>query len=170
MKGFFKGFKNMFSPKEHEIQIGFPTDVKHVSHIGSDSSSDNAPSWMKEFQTAAGYTSSSLSTRGNMESSWLNRGPGIMTEPECNRSRSAPFSSMKHNRTTSSREDGKMSKKIRRKKNTIPDSPASTSLSSTSHNKTKTKTKSSNLHSCGADMEGTCMATNNPIQGAVHIK
>jgi hypothetical protein len=29
---------------------------------------------MKEFQTAAGYTSASLSNMGNMESSWLNRG------------------------------------------------------------------------------------------------
>ncbi|CAL0333503.1 unnamed protein product [Lupinus luteus] len=31
--------------KEDEIQIGFPTDVKHVAHIGSDDPSANAPSW-----------------------------------------------------------------------------------------------------------------------------
>lgn len=32
--------------KEDEIQIGFPTDVKHVAHIGSDDPSANAPSWV----------------------------------------------------------------------------------------------------------------------------
>lgn len=32
--------------KEEEIQIGFPTDVKHVAHIGSDDPSANAPSWV----------------------------------------------------------------------------------------------------------------------------
>uniref|UniRef100_A0A803Q0V7 CRIB domain-containing protein n=1 Tax=Cannabis sativa TaxID=3483 RepID=A0A803Q0V7_CANSA len=33
--------------KEEEIQIGFPTDVKHVAHIGWDGpSSNNGPSWL----------------------------------------------------------------------------------------------------------------------------
>lgn len=32
--------------KEHEMEIGLPTDVKHVSHIGWDRSSDHAPSWV----------------------------------------------------------------------------------------------------------------------------
>nr|GMD26943.1 CRIB domain-containing protein RIC6-like [Ipomoea batatas] len=37
--------------KEAEIQIGFPTDVKHVAHIGWDgpAAQDN-PSWMKDFK------------------------------------------------------------------------------------------------------------------------
>ncbi|PNY14542.1 CRIB domain-containing protein RIC7-like, partial [Trifolium pratense] len=38
--------------KEDEIQIGFPTDVKHVAHIGSDDPSANAPSWMNEYKSA----------------------------------------------------------------------------------------------------------------------
>ena len=32
--------------KEQEIQIGFPTDVKHVAHIGWDGPSVNSPSWV----------------------------------------------------------------------------------------------------------------------------
>lgn len=33
--------------KEEEMQIGLPTDVKHVAHIGNDgSSSSNNPSWV----------------------------------------------------------------------------------------------------------------------------
>lgn len=33
--------------KEREIQIGYPTDVKHVAHIGWDGSSGaTAPSWV----------------------------------------------------------------------------------------------------------------------------
>lgn len=36
------------SEKEEEIQIGNPTDVKHVAHIGWDGPSANAtaPSWV----------------------------------------------------------------------------------------------------------------------------
>ncbi|XP_019451567.1 PREDICTED: CRIB domain-containing protein RIC10-like isoform X3 [Lupinus angustifolius] len=53
VKGIFKGFKyisQIFDEKEDEIQIGFPTDVKHVAHIGSDDPSANAPSWMNEYK------------------------------------------------------------------------------------------------------------------------
>ena len=32
--------------KEQEIQIGYPTDVKHVAHIGWDGPSVNSPSWV----------------------------------------------------------------------------------------------------------------------------
>jgi hypothetical protein len=31
--------------KEHEMEIGYPTDVKHVAHIGL-GSSDTSPSWV----------------------------------------------------------------------------------------------------------------------------
>lgn len=33
--------------KEREMEIGFPTDVKHVAHIGWDGPSDSAPSWVR---------------------------------------------------------------------------------------------------------------------------
>lgn len=32
--------------KEEEMQIGYPTDVKHVAHIGADGPSANTPSWV----------------------------------------------------------------------------------------------------------------------------
>lgn len=38
--------KNFADEKEEEIQIGFPTDVKHVAHIGWDGPSANGPSWV----------------------------------------------------------------------------------------------------------------------------
>lgn len=59
MKGIFKGFKfisQIFVFKEPEMVIGYPTDVKHVAHIGF-SSSSSIPSWMTEFNTASGFSS-----------------------------------------------------------------------------------------------------------------
>lgn len=35
--------------EEEEMEIGYPTDVRHVSHIGWDSSSSSAPSWVRIF-------------------------------------------------------------------------------------------------------------------------
>ena len=32
--------------KEEEMEIGFPTDVKHVAHIGMEGPSANTPSWV----------------------------------------------------------------------------------------------------------------------------
>ncbi|KAL8104883.1 hypothetical protein AgCh_028885 [Apium graveolens] len=55
------------SEKEEEIQIGLPTDVKHVAHIGNDgSSSSNTPSWMTEFQ---GSSQTSSAARSNSKHS-----------------------------------------------------------------------------------------------------
>ncbi|XP_047063972.1 uncharacterized protein LOC124671672 [Lolium rigidum] len=53
MKGIFKSFKiisHIFAAKEQEMEIGCPTDVKHVAHIGWNTSTGtltgNAPpSW-----------------------------------------------------------------------------------------------------------------------------
>lgn len=36
--------------KEAEMQIGHPTDVKHVAHIGWDGPSVNSPSWVRFFK------------------------------------------------------------------------------------------------------------------------
>ncbi|KAL8160700.1 hypothetical protein V2J09_002237 [Rumex salicifolius] len=48
-----KYFSQMFEEEQQqkEIQIGLPTDVKHVAHIGWDGPSTNAPSWMNEFKS-----------------------------------------------------------------------------------------------------------------------
>uniref|UniRef100_J3LI72 CRIB domain-containing protein n=1 Tax=Oryza brachyantha TaxID=4533 RepID=J3LI72_ORYBR len=50
MKGLLKGLRyisQIFDAKEPEMQIGNPTDVKHVAHIGWDNASVTAPpSWV----------------------------------------------------------------------------------------------------------------------------
>ncbi|XP_054805797.1 CRIB domain-containing protein RIC10 [Prosopis cineraria] len=57
VKGLFKGLRyisQIFDEKEvDDIQIGFPTDVKHVAHIGMDGPSASTPTWMNEFKTAS---------------------------------------------------------------------------------------------------------------------
>ncbi|KAF9677741.1 hypothetical protein SADUNF_Sadunf08G0138900 [Salix dunnii] len=51
-RSFERFFTNFADEKEEEMQIGFPTDVKHVAHIGCDGpSATNAPSWMNEFNS-----------------------------------------------------------------------------------------------------------------------
>ncbi|KAI3866004.1 hypothetical protein MKX03_019529 [Papaver bracteatum] len=65
MKGLCKSFKFISQifvvTKDREMEIGFPTDVKHVAHIGWDNQSTNAPSWMNEFRTASEFSNTSLS-------------------------------------------------------------------------------------------------------------
>ncbi|CAH8336815.1 unnamed protein product [Eruca vesicaria subsp. sativa] len=61
MKSFLKGFRYISQifeyEKEQEMQIGNPTDVKHVAHIGWDGGSvknQNSPSWMNDFKASGG--------------------------------------------------------------------------------------------------------------------
>ncbi|XP_042061344.1 CRIB domain-containing protein RIC10-like isoform X2 [Salvia splendens] len=63
MKGIYKGVKYSITQmfvKEPELEIGDPTDVKHVAHIGMDGSSGNAPSWMNEYKTESDFAATSL--------------------------------------------------------------------------------------------------------------
>ncbi|XP_062116757.1 CRIB domain-containing protein RIC7 [Humulus lupulus] len=46
------------------MQIGFPTDVKHVAHIGWDGPSVNSPSWMNEFKSPTAFANGPLSLTG----------------------------------------------------------------------------------------------------------
>lgn len=46
------------------MEIGYPTDVKHVAHIGWDGPSGSGPSWMNEFKNAPDF-STSLGTIGD---------------------------------------------------------------------------------------------------------
>ena len=55
MKGLLKGLRyisQMFDEEDEgkEIQIGFPTDVKHLAHIGCEDNKANTPSWMTDFK------------------------------------------------------------------------------------------------------------------------
>ncbi|KAL5542296.1 hypothetical protein UlMin_010006 [Ulmus minor] len=55
VKGLLKGLRyisQIFDEKEEEIQIGFPTDVKHVAHIGWDGPSASSPSWMNDYKSS----------------------------------------------------------------------------------------------------------------------
>ncbi|KAJ3682349.1 hypothetical protein LUZ60_014922 [Juncus effusus] len=54
-KGLLKPIRylsQIFDVKEPELQIGFPTDVRHVGHIGIDGSDMEGPTWMKEFHSS----------------------------------------------------------------------------------------------------------------------
>ncbi|URD83020.1 Plastocyanin-like domain [Musa troglodytarum] len=71
MKGLLKGIKyftHIFVHKEHEMEIGYPTDVKHVAHIGFDN-----PFWMDEFKSASDF-SGSLSNYESAHNSWVSQG------------------------------------------------------------------------------------------------
>ncbi|CAA3021726.1 CRIB domain-containing protein RIC7-like [Olea europaea var. sylvestris] len=56
MKGLLKGLRYISQifeeEKEEEFQIGLPTDVKHVAHIGWDGPSVDSPNWMKGFTSS----------------------------------------------------------------------------------------------------------------------
>ncbi|RXH99374.1 hypothetical protein DVH24_011699 [Malus domestica] len=59
MAKILKYFSQMFVVKEREMEIGCPTDVKHVAHIGWDGPSESAPSWMNEFKNGPDFSTSS---------------------------------------------------------------------------------------------------------------
>ncbi|KAL5198513.1 hypothetical protein ABZP36_002025 [Zizania latifolia] len=60
--------------ESQELQIGFPTDVKHVAHIGWDgpgvtNSNAAAPTWMKDYHSAPLDSASFRSERGTSAAS-----------------------------------------------------------------------------------------------------
>ncbi|KAL6342902.1 hypothetical protein AAG906_016921 [Vitis piasezkii] len=68
VKGLLKGLRYISqifeNEKEPEMQIGFPTDVKHVAHIGWDGPSVSSPSWMNEFKSTPETLSAPLTSNG----------------------------------------------------------------------------------------------------------
>lgn len=46
--------------REREMEIGYPTDVKHVAHIGWDGPSVGGPNWMNELKPAPDFSSGPL--------------------------------------------------------------------------------------------------------------
>ncbi|CAL0300415.1 unnamed protein product [Lupinus luteus] len=63
----FKYFIQIFVAKEREMEIGYPTDVKHLTHIGWDGPSGSKPSWMSHFETAPDFSTSSGNLVGLMD-------------------------------------------------------------------------------------------------------
>ncbi|XP_024984174.1 CRIB domain-containing protein RIC7 [Cynara cardunculus var. scolymus] len=74
VKGLLKGLRYISeifeadNEKEQEIQIGMPTDVKHIAHIGCDGPSTNAPSWMNDFQGSESGSSDLGGSKDSMSS------------------------------------------------------------------------------------------------------
>lgn len=58
--------------QEHEMEIGFPTDVKHVAHIGWDGPSVCGPSWVDELKTSSDFAMGPLKEFGQPAGSdWI---------------------------------------------------------------------------------------------------
>ncbi|BAF20291.1 CRIB domain-containing protein RIC10 isoform X1 [Oryza sativa Japonica Group] len=77
MKGIFKGLKiisQIFAlQKQQEMEIGCPTDVRHVSHIGV-GTSDSCPSWMSEFRGLEELSAGSMgSFAQSRKTSWASQ-------------------------------------------------------------------------------------------------
>ncbi|KAI3460972.1 hypothetical protein Pfo_017635 [Paulownia fortunei] len=104
MKGLLKGLRYISQifdeEKEQEMQIGFPTDVKHVAHIGWDGPTVDSPSWMKEFKSSTGFQSAPLGppgdSRDDSEIKWVSE---VKDPPEL------PKSSRRHSSTENNTND-----------------------------------------------------------------
>lgn len=59
MKG-LHAISHFFGWSDHEIEIGYPTDVKHVAHIGWDGPSVSGSSWMDELKPAPDFSAGPL--------------------------------------------------------------------------------------------------------------
>ncbi|CAN4113703.1 unnamed protein product [Withania somnifera] len=82
VKGLLKGLRYISQvfdenkEKDKDMQIGFPTDVQHVGHIGWDGQSVDNPSWMKEFKSPGAFQSAPLvpsprEVKENPEIKWV---------------------------------------------------------------------------------------------------
>ncbi|KAK8546756.1 hypothetical protein V6N13_093799 [Hibiscus sabdariffa] len=64
----FKFISRIFAVKERKMEIGYPTDVKHVTHIGLGTPSDSASNWENELKTGSStdFTATSIhNSRGS---------------------------------------------------------------------------------------------------------
>ncbi|EYU46426.1 hypothetical protein ABFS82_04G043600 [Erythranthe guttata] len=122
MKGLIKGFRYISQifeeEKEDDMQIGFPTDVKHVAHIGWDGPSSTvqheAPSWMKEFKSPSACQSAPLSSPtdnrgGDPEIKWVSedsrRSNRVTDSPGRDCPADLPKSSRRHHSSDSNPND-----------------------------------------------------------------
>ncbi|XP_076884130.1 CRIB domain-containing protein RIC10-like [Bidens hawaiensis] len=133
IKGVIKGFKfisHIFVIKEREMEIGYPTDVKHVAHIGWDGSSGNAPSWMTEFKTTPDFAATSIGNSGSALSTWSSQdfGEAMGRRPTGDTLNDLPPVDLPS-----------IPKKQRRRKSKSTCSPKSTSSSKSSSRATKVK-------------------------------
>ncbi|CAK9146821.1 unnamed protein product [Ilex paraguariensis] len=106
--------------KEREMDIGYPTDVKHVAHIGWDGTSGSAPSWMNEFKTGPDFAETSIGNSGSALSPWSSQDFGESMQQQ-------PASEMF--RDIPPTDLPNIPKKPKRKKNRSTSSPKSSSSS-----------------------------------------
>lgn len=142
MKGIYKGFKyisQIFVVKEREMEIGYPTDVKHVAHIGWEGQSGSAPSWMNEFKTTSEFAATSL---GNMNEPRDPNSNAISTWSSQDFDQSTGHHQVSDMFKDSSTSDiPSVRKKNKRKKTKLNSSPKSSSPSSRSSRTSKSKAK-----------------------------
>ncbi|KAG2312148.1 hypothetical protein Bca52824_023705 [Brassica carinata] len=62
---FFSSSSTAMEKERGEIEIGYPTDVKHMAHIGLEGSSSSGPGWMSEFKVGAEALSPRASSFSN---------------------------------------------------------------------------------------------------------
>ncbi|GER56268.1 CRIB domain-containing protein RIC10 [Striga asiatica] len=137
MKGIYKGFKytlsQIFVVKEREMEIGNPTDVKHVAHIGWEGPSGGAPTWMNEFRVGADFAASSIGKSGSALSPWSSHDFGESTGQQSESFKDMPMPSP---------ELPTLKKKEKRKKSKSTSSPkSSASCSSRTSRRGKSKSK-----------------------------
>ncbi|CAN0852426.1 CRIB domain-containing protein RIC10 [Linum grandiflorum] len=98
IKGIYKGIKyitQIFVVKERELEIGYPTDVKHVAHIGWEGASGNPPSWINEYKTGPEFASSKTFNNGGGANN------GVVVPRESNSTCFSPWSSQGFDAKTS---------------------------------------------------------------------
>ncbi|XP_073056020.1 uncharacterized protein [Primulina eburnea] len=143
IKGIYKGFKyglsQIFVVKEREIEIGYPTDVKHVAHIGWDGHSGSAPTWMNEFRTVPDFTATSIGNSGSALSPWSSQdyGESVRLQSGSDMLKDIP-----------SAELPSIKKKQKRKKSKSSSSPKSSSSHSSGTSRA-VKSKSKLVGECG---------------------
>ncbi|KAI3466588.1 hypothetical protein Pfo_023251 [Paulownia fortunei] len=136
MKGIYKGFKytlsQIFVVKEREMEIGYPTDVKHVAHIGWEGPSGSAPTWMNEFRAGPDFAATSIGNSGSALSPWSSQdfGESMRQQSESEMFKDIPSTGLP------------IKKKEKRKKSKSTSSPKSnSSYSSRSSRAGKSKSK-----------------------------
>ncbi|CAN4116682.1 unnamed protein product [Withania somnifera] len=142
VKGIYKYISNIFVVKERELEIGCPTDVKHVAHIGWEGHSGGTPTWMKAFKAGPEFAATSIGHSGSAISPWSSQG--------CGGSARQPTTTNIYKSTTTTSDVTSPPKKHKRRKPKSTSSPKSSSpstlRSSRATNKHKAKVVEAGNH------------------------
>ncbi|XP_015162375.1 CRIB domain-containing protein RIC11-like [Solanum tuberosum] len=134
VKGIYKYISNIFVVKDRELEIGGPTDVKHVAHIGWEGPSGGAPTWMKSFKAGPEFSVTSIGNSGSAITPWSSQGCGETT-------RQLTTTNMKTSDVTS---PPKKHKRRKPKSTSSPKSSSPSTLRSSRATKHKAKSVESN--------------------------